>query len=415
MAKKKDKLPPRVWPQPRRCLELKENFPVEPVSPEEDQCYQEIDQIYDYVRGMGPLPDTVKAELAAQRAEMRLLSREIQAQRRLSYPTIVYHIAPTKRGAISGSPSGGCSFSRQSTQPHTRAPVRSNSTGKLGIGGHFVGGYHHHQQQQHQHAHHPHHQHQGHREPLVPLVQLPKPKLYVKGGQKNLSQSRLLKYSKSPTMWDIPSLCPKLVEEGDHGHGGGDIALVSCGVTGTGLGGVTFNSTAGGGGHPGNHNNNLSSCKSTGSLSTSPLFNIRYKSLSDLHQVAGNCPSLSCSPQPPPLGGSGGANSSHWSASLSPAGSGPLRHFADTLDSSNSGGSRGQASVSASAGSKDPFKDPKPKARKLSRPKSLTKLFWDMAAAVTFDRTAQGNEFAPCRNSSSNAQSVHTSSPRSSD
>ncbi|XP_022244493.1 uncharacterized protein LOC111086339 [Limulus polyphemus] len=72
-------------------------------------------------------------------------------------------------------------------------------------------------------------------------------------------------------------------------------------------------------------------CRTSKSLTTSPLFHIRYKSLTNL-----------------------------------------VADFNNTLDSSNSGGQ----TSSGSAGSKE--KDFKPRSRKLPRPKSMTNLFWDV-------------------------------------
>lgn len=264
---------------------------------ENNKCYEEIDQIYDYVRGFAPLPESVKIELAANKSQIQERP-DSTVQRRLSYPTIVHDIA----AKVPHPPNGVCSFSRQATQPHARVPVRSNSTGKIYL----------------PHVQMP-------REPLLPTVQL-KSKLFVKSptGQRNTTTSstkanRLLKLAKSAPSGDA-HLVGKIMEQDENNQ--------------------TYRSIS-------------------RSQTTSPLFNIRYKSLTNLHSVA-------VSPSPP----------------LLPPTQPVTGSFNSTLDSSNSG----RQTSSASAGSKDPFKDPKPKTRKLSRPKSLTNLFWDMAAAVTFDR-----------------------------
>lgn len=278
-----------------------------------DRCYKEIDQIYDYVRGFAPLPESVKKELAANRAKSKVDSANY-SHRRLSYPTIVHFISASNNKRPLPAP-GMCFFSRQPPQPPTcRAPMRSNSTGKIGLTS----------------INPP-----VHREPLLPTVQLgskPKSKkLFVKS-QQSKSSNRMLRYARSPTVGDVTAaiVCPKILEVDD-----------------TKL---------------------PARSRSNRSLSTSPLFNIRYKSLNNLHLLAPKPPS---SP-PPLLPPQVKVGSDDWGSPVT----------TDTLDSSGSGTSRQQSS-SSSGGSKE---QPKPKSRKLSRPKSLTNLFWDMAAAITFDR-----------------------------
>lgn len=77
-------------------------------------------------------------------------------------------------------------------------------------------------------------------------------------------------------------------------------------------------------------------CRSSRSLTTSPIFNIRYKSMNNLHFIT-----------PPAL------------------------NYSNTIESSHSG------HTSSGSGSKDLFRDPKSKLPKLSR--SLTNVFWDVS------------------------------------
>ncbi|RWS15222.1 uncharacterized protein B4U79_01554 [Dinothrombium tinctorium] len=281
------------------------------------RCYDEIDQIYDYVRGFAPLPEHIKNELLNSKHanETRSSSPPIVSdnkpepppietipsvqQRRVSYPTIIHDISPkltvnTKKLEKYFTQDhiyekiGNKVNERSHHLPHVRIPIRSNSTGKIylpSVGhGNFI---------------------------TQPHL---KPKLFVKSssGQRNSSKSnRLFKYSRN-----VPH--PK------------DAFLDNM----YNLKEVTAR----------NINN---TCRS---LTTSPLFNIRYKSLTNLHFISPPLPSA--------------------------------LDFSNTLESSNSGGQ----TSSGSAESKDTFKDPKAKTRKLSRPMSLTNLFWDMTGTVNFDK-----------------------------
>uniref|UniRef100_A0A182TRT3 CABIT domain-containing protein n=1 Tax=Anopheles melas TaxID=34690 RepID=A0A182TRT3_9DIPT len=103
----------------------------------------------------------------------------------------------------------------------------------------------------------------------------------------------------------------------------------------------------------------------------SPLFHIRYKSLSSL-QLAATTPQQDTHPvtpiSPSPKGQSSGQDKNHLlSKSASAAGTGPGAREG-TLDSSRSGGRT----------SGDSGKLPEKKSRRLSRPRSLSNLVWDL-------------------------------------
>ncbi|XP_054154215.1 uncharacterized protein LOC128952795 [Oppia nitens] len=97
--------------------------------------------------------------------------------------------------------------------------------------------------------------------------------------------------------------------------------------------------------------NEIDSCRSSRSLTTSPIFNIRYKSMNNLHYIKS-----------------------------------PAMDYNNTLDSSHSG-----QTTSSGSGSRDLFRDPKPKFPKLSR--SLNNVFWDIGSAAAAAAAATAGNY----------------------
>lgn len=285
-----------------------------------DKCYDEIDQIYDYVRGFAPLPLRIANELTDKKSSEKSKTNSenkpnpppietiptLQNNRRVSYPEVINDI-PFLKAKKKSRPNQEHIYERISPKgdenafrfPSVRIPLRSNSWGKV---------------------HQPLSAKDRNRT-VHPSAALGA-KLFVKSssGQKNTSKSqRILRYAKhvSPFRTEQTRASPQSKFK--------DLMHYTC--------------------------------RSSRSLTTSPIFHIRYKSLNNLYFT--------------PL---------------------PLEIHSNRLESSNSG-----ETSSGSNGSKEIFKDPRPKFPKFSR--SLTNLFWDINIPKASNIDKVNNELNSRKNS----------------
>jgi len=292
----------------RRGSSLEDNKSIQCIKDEvnnendqNNQCYDEIDQIYDYVRGFAPLPERIKSDFDGHKAldplKASILNNENRPEpppiitipsiqnKRMSYPMASQKVSVNSKKVNKIMPRDHILGKSNKNEvkipyfPNVRIPCRTNSANPIYL-------------------------------PTTPQPNYQSnngPKLFIKSssGQRNTWKSnRFLRYAKhvsSPFRNDSPN-DTGLIQQKD---------LKSK-----------------------DYSNNKT-CRSSRSLTTSPIFNIRYKSMNNLHFIA-----------PPGM------------------------DFNNTLESSNSG------QTSSGSGSKDLFRDPKPKFPKLSR--SLTNIFWDM-------------------------------------
>lgn len=293
----------------------KENRPCSSQSPRSCSSYEseydEIDQIYDYIRGFAPLPETVRRELAGTGTGSlwsppavitRFQTRySMPDHRRLSYPSAVTADPTLAKAAVPPGP----------VPDYDCLPQRCNSVGRSSAGDDRLPNFPHHTPH-----HHP------------PALLVPKSKLFVKRSTTaalKKSSSRVLPIILKPAGKQPESRSVNCPEQQHH--------VISAGAAG-GRSGVT-----------------------------TPIFNIRYKSMTN----------ISLSPPPPvPAVVSG--------VSRTPCSCNPVNGTAGsgTLDSSNSG--------RQTSSSKDPFRDPRAKTRKLSKHKSLNNIFREIASAFSFER-----------------------------
>jgi hypothetical protein len=266
-----------------------------------NDCYDEIDQIYDYVRGFAPLPERIKSDFDCHKPvdplKASILNSDNKPEpppiitipslqnKRMSYPMSSQKVSVNSKKANKFFPRDHI-FSKNNKNelkisyfPNVRIPCRTESANKIYLPTTTTQ-----------------HNYQSNGQ-----------KLFIKSssGQRNTWKSnRFLKYAKhvsSPFRTDSFN-DTAFLQQND----------------------VKSKEFA-----------NNEKCRSSRSLTTSPIFNIRYKSMNNLHFIA-----------PPGM------------------------DFNNTLESSNSG------QTSSGSGSKDVFRDPKPKFPKLSR--SLTNIFWDI-------------------------------------
>lgn len=263
--------------------------------------YDEIDQIYDYVRGFAPLPKHIKSPYASgeqstpsRRSQAAPMSPE-RADARPTPPPI--ETIPTRRGGeqrahekLSPSVHPALISAALDRATERRVEKRSRKPEDKKVGAH--------QQVTPQLSQHSQQSPAQLTSPSTPLQEKPSNnKLFVKASQQRSQNARMFRHkSASPVkeaLMEVVSVGP------GGGGGGGGVAPPAVGVGGS---------------------------------SPSPLFKLRYKSLTNL-----------------------------------------AMDF-DTLDSSTSGG-KGSADSGGSAAIK--AKLPEKRSRKLTRPKSLTNLVWD--------------------------------------
>lgn len=237
-----------------------------------DNRYDEIDQIYDYVRGFAPLSEKIKSDFEAPEKKPESPPAETEEEKKPEPPPI--ETIPIRKFSLDSSPQKitiSISSKEKEEEDHVyeklknstnqpvkpiRIPIRSNSAGRLYIPNEHSNKY------------------------------LSKTPIQ----QRNPYRSRILKQSKSsPLLKDAPIQKP----------------------------------------------NRIKTCRSNKSLTTSPLFHIRYKSLTNL-----------------------------------------AADF-NTLDSSNSGGQASSGSEENKDHKTTTTTTTKTTKNKLSRPRSLTNLFWD--------------------------------------
>ena len=268
---------------------------------DDESGYDEIDQIYDYVRGFAPLPEKFKTFKENFKPNPPPLDT-LPSLRRLSYPTIVCDLIynpnlSSNKARLDKTCDLDIKYQRGLTRPikrnqtpsyaPVRTPMRTNSTSKMNTlpsnGPNYL---------------------------FVDHNNYSKPKVFIK--------------SVSPS--------PNELQLGGRKFGK---CIASC---------------------PNNNNINYKEPTQVNkwtyrfsgnrSVISSPLFNIRYKSLNNLHLI------------PPFI-----TQNSFFQNS-----------YNDTIASSNSG----ERVSSKSGNSGDSFKNFKPKSRRLSRPLSLSNLFWDI-------------------------------------
>ena len=296
-------------------VEGKENRPCSSQSPRSYSSYEseydEIDQIYDYIRGFAPLPETVRRELAgslwsppAAAPVTRFQSRySIPDHRRLSYPsadpTLCKPAAVLPEVAV---PDYDCLPLRCNSVTDRNSPAGDDRLRNI-----------------------PHHNHHP------PALLVPKSKLFVKRSTTaalKKSSSRVLPIALKPAgKQPLPESRSVNCSEQQH-H------VISAGTAG-GRSGIT-----------------------------TPIFNIRYKSMTN----------ISLSPPPP----AHAVIMNPCSCSCN-----PVSGCSGTLESSNSG--------RQTSSSKDPFRDPRAKTRKLSKHKSLNNIFREIASAFSFERMETAN------------------------
>lgn len=322
-------------------VEGKENRPCSSHSPRSDSSYEseydEIDQIYDYIRGFAPLPDSVRRELAGSlwsppaAVVTRFQTRySLPDHRRLSYPSAAAGMTgdPTLLPVKPAIPLPEVPWIAE--PDYDSLPLRCNSVGRNSAGDDRLRNFPHHPP-----APHHHHHHHDHHAPAL----LPKSKLFVKRsttaalkkGSSRVLPILLKQQPQQPAGKQAESRSFNCPEQQHH--------VISAGVAG-GRSGIT-----------------------------TPIFNIRYKSMTN----------ISLSP-PPPAPGPATAVVSGLSPIRNPCSCNPVNGTpcSGTLDSSNSG--------RQTSSSKDPFRDPRAKTRKLSKHKSLNNIFREIASAFSFER-----------------------------
>uniref|UniRef100_T1KSA8 CABIT domain-containing protein n=1 Tax=Tetranychus urticae TaxID=32264 RepID=T1KSA8_TETUR len=390
------------------------NVEEEDAEDNDGSCYDEIDQIYDYVRGFAPLPEklrpsrTSNSDSPPEPPPIETIpslvthqhhhgnphhpsypSHHHSSYRRLSYPTVFHEILP-KMGLYEKkvSPSehiyekvplssghhrpekryhSGNIRSRENSYHHQqsssshnhhgpRIPMRSNSTGKMYLPlnglpvhphpGHLSSSNHHSSTQLHQ-LHPLHQQHNNlHHAPLA------KPKLFIKSNHQpsagpftngsngnsnnNRKTNKLMRNARGLSLTNENS-APYYNNNNENDK---DLIFNNNNINNN-YHGIKVNT----------NDINKWTCRSSRSLTTSPLFNIRYKSLTNLHFIN-------------PL-----ANSSSSKGCYD-------HHSNNTLASSNSSGCK----ISSGSGRsvESPSDTKAKKTRKLSRPLSFSNLFWDL-------------------------------------
>ena len=283
---------------------------TESLNNENDEFYEEIDQIYDYVRGFAPLPQRIKSEFDStkltEQLKTSILNNENKPEpppiitipsvqnRRPSDPMSATKLVNTKKGKkLIQNKNSVKHKNEEKVLPNVRfayyatnnvSAVSPMPNGGVPTPANGVSA--------------------GNRHYLVrtggpPLQTSNSQKLFVKSssGQRNTWKcNRFLKYAKQVSS-PFRSEQQKSVSTKE-----------------------VANQT----------------CRSSRSLTTSPIFNIRYKSMNNLHYITP-----------------------------------PVLNYSNTIESSHSG------HTSSGSGSKDLFRDPKSKLPKLSR--SLTNVFWDVS------------------------------------
>ena len=458
-----------------------------------DSAYEEIDQIYDYIRGFAPLPETVKKELqrtnqATNQAtnapstpanpnhhhiqqhhrnddyhSPRQLAfkknnltnfhshryHSIPDSRRLSYPTkadrevSLEDHATLKAPAFPAVAASGKESNNSQSPPHTypqhyhhhprvsavtvhldKRPLRSNSVGRIpsqgddrGLLRKFEQSSHYHHQgnpgnnmtssshrkspQDESSCHYLHqscHDHPPSHQPHHHLPASPSKKLFVKrsstAGLKSSSRGyHMLRYSSSAKQIPVASL-----EDSSgnrhfaNNHNKLPVTQVDSFINNfnNNNDNIIANNDVSGGHNPclGNNGSNNCCMNSRRSVVTSsPIFNIRYKSLNNINMVpsAGSPPHPSCQV----LGGNHDSNG--------------------TLDSNNSSGKK-----TNSTGSKggSPIYESLKKSKKLSKPKSLNNIFREIATVFSSfeDRKSSDNDCSSSscdRNNSSSGSLVN--------
>ncbi|XP_029845341.2 uncharacterized protein LOC8031960 [Ixodes scapularis] len=297
----------------------------------DDYRYEEIDQIYDYVRGFAPLPEKIKAELqgggevfqkACPTSGTTTVASGSARERPLPPPI---ETIPARRYSLATDPGPNPppavvlkSTKSKDTDSHIYEAVTRRSEERASRGSVIPS--------------------------KVALRSVPKPpnnKLFVKSTHPVRNGKQRIFRNAAVPIKDVAVMpCPVPHHDNHHnGHphhhhpnnkGGSSAILQKVARAKTCRGGKAGAATAANNINNNNSNNNNNN---NNAITTSPLFNIRYKSLTNL-----------------------------------------AVDFNDTLDSSNSGGGRASSGGSGSKGSKE--RSPPP--HKLSRPKSLSNLFWDV-------------------------------------
>ena len=257
----------------------------------ENPVYEEIDQIYDYIRGTAPLPLSVTNGLLTtacnssatpfKRSGMIHQDTHYFDPRRLSYPIVV----------------GDISHRERHQHPHQSRSSGIKSTNCTST---------------------------------VPVKSSPPP-------AEKLCEGSSRFFSKSANSCGINS-CGSVMKGSSRFNSSSRVLLPKARITAD---------PDPKGDPPFSMSQTVRSCRSS---LPSPIFNIRYKSLTDLHLPQPKLPLIIDRHDHSPQND-------------------------NTLGSSNSG--------RQTSSSKDPFKDPKAKTRRLSKPKSLSSLFWDFASAFT--------------------------------
>ena len=298
--------------------ENKESDESKQINEELNKCYDEIDQIYDYVRGFAPLPDKIKSDFenpnsnGDKNRNQPLKNLSSLQNRRMSYPTAIKDIIPPKINSNFEKKRENRNFHKHcfydkminenkfSYFPTVIIPFRTNSTGKIYFQSPTA---------------------QNNCEVKNGL------KLFIKSssGQKGTSKNnKLFKYAKNSVHQNNVKNNGMILSYGNRAK---DLPK---------------------------HN----SYRSNRSLTTSPIFNIRYKSLTNLKTQ-------------------------------------PNLDYNNTLESSKSG-----HTSSGSNGSKEVLRDPRLRVTKVSR--SLNNLFWDMKTAfIPYDNDKINNELNKKKNSHS--------------
>ena len=270
--------------------------------------YDEIDQIYDYVRGFAPLPQSVKSEFEAHKVVNPLKISVLNCDNKPEPPPIIN--IPSIQNQRMSYPMASNKMSVNVKKVKKYFPNRDQIFGKNNNKSEVKAN----------NCPNVRYSYPNNNSPQIYLPTVPGngrcdqqnngPKLFVKhsSGQRNTWKcNRFLKYAKhvsSPFRNEIKN------QSFDENGVKQQKTHSSKGVV---------NQT----------------CRSSRSLTTSPIFNIRYKSMNNLNYIT-----------PPP------------------------RDYNNTLESSHSGG------TSSGSGSKELFRDPKSKLPKLSR--SLNNIFWDI-------------------------------------
>ena len=490
-----------------------------------DSAYEEIDQIYDYIRGFAPLPETVKRELEKTNVPSPSVAansnhhhhhndnysrhhnpflknnsnfqdshhhhNSIPDSRRLSYPTAVpsHHTMNPLNTPVASSPDKPVA-SRESNHspPHTyppqhhnhrqnlnpclhqeKRPLRSNSVGRIFSSGDdrvmrkFPSHYyrhpsHHHLRDDHplqpqasplpssshrspvsSSPHHLHHQSSHGQQtpsslahPTLPSSSPSKTKLFVKrsstAGLKSSSRGyHMLRYSSSAR--HIPLLAggftQRLEEEEQESSSGSRNNIlaeqqehpvsstphVSAGErkSPTGNQNISNNDTKGHLHVAGNNNNNNNfnchinnnnnnySISSGRSLVTSPIFNIRYKSLTNINFVP---PVALVSPSIP------------INTCLVSGGN----EKTATLDSNNSSSGKKTNCSSSNTSKGSPIYESickKNNKKKLSKPKSLNNIFRELASAFSSldDKKSDNCSSSSCDRNDSSTGSLSNNRP----